>query len=137
MEPLLNQTNFNSPTRKGGPESPCTRNGCADSIPIVSRNHVECSTPVDKHVKDSTPLFNTNNSIANTVSNDTNNSKANTDPPNLSDTYATWCHIGGLLRSDASVGSSMLNPLTQVQMLQKDRSLRPVTIQPPLFGNRS
>ena len=149
LAPCSNQSNSNSPTRKGGPESSCTRNGCADSIPIVSRDHVECSTPVDQHVEYSSPLLNvannsnantnssvtnssnantdsndTNDSKANTVSNDTTNfnantdlnniinSNANTDLPNTNDTYATWCHTGGLLRSDTSVGSSMLSPLT-------------------------
>ena len=91
----------------------------------MNRDYVECSAPVDKHVEYSTPCLNVtnnsnantdssiiNSSNANTVSNDTNNSNANTDLNNIinsnantklfniSDTYATWCHTGGLLRSD-------------------------------------
>ena len=71
-------------------------------------------------------FINTNNSEANAdLNNDNNNSEANADLtnynsnsnanadlPNLYNSYATWCHIGGLLRSDASVGFSMLIPLT-------------------------
>ena len=45
LAPLSIALKHNSPTRKGGPESPCTRNGCADSIPMESREHVEGSAP--------------------------------------------------------------------------------------------
>ena len=43
LAPLSDENESNSPTREGGPESPCTRNGCADSILTVSRDRVECS----------------------------------------------------------------------------------------------
>ena len=76
---LSNQPN-NSPTRKGGPESPCTNNGCADSISIVCREQVEYSTLCYQHVKYSTLTFkNDNLSKASTVLNiNDNNSSANT-----------------------------------------------------------
>ena len=77
MLELYSHTNtHNSPTRKGGLESPCTRNGCADSIPIVSRTDVECSAPADNYVEHST-LFtgNTNNPYA------VSDSSSNTNSP--------------------------------------------------------
>ena len=58
LAPITYHSNSNSPTRKGGPESSGTRNGCADSMPIDSRDNVECSTPVDIHVEYSTPFSN-------------------------------------------------------------------------------
>ena len=58
LAPYSIQNNSNSLTRKEGPESACTRNGCADSIPIVNRDNVECSAPVDKYVEHSRPSSN-------------------------------------------------------------------------------
>ena len=138
-----NTSDSNSSTRKGGPESPCTRNGCADSIPIVSRTDVEYSAPADNYVEHSTlftgntnspyaaPDFNTNansphvasdlitttNSphvasdlITNTNSPNAasdlsipNDSSSNAELSDASDTYSTWCHTGGLLRSTTSL----------------------------------
>ena len=56
--------------------------------------------------------YNRNSKANADLNNHYHNSQANADLPNLSNPYATWCHTGGLLRYDASVGSSMLIPLT-------------------------
>lgn len=114
---LLNQTS-NSPTRKGGLESSCTSNGCADSISLTSDSHVEYSTLInnnkDNNSKANDALNNEDdNSKANAVvNNDNDDYKANADLSNLTIPYLTWCHTGELLRSDASVAFSILDPLT-------------------------
>ena len=193
LAPLSITLKHNSPTRKGGPESPCTRNGCADSIPIGSRDHVECSASANNGIEHSASLSNearspkaatvysnthgysvnpesvsTRSPKTATVYSDTNgyginpelvntqspkaasdylhtdgssinpglvntqspyaapacsitihsysnvtvDSNVNAEPPNTSDTYTTWCHTGGLLRSTTSVGPSTTYPLT-------------------------
>ena len=64
-----------------------------------------------------TPVYsNTNDSDSDIIV----DSNANAELPNASDTYTTWCHTGGLLRSTTSVGPSMLSPLTHVQVLQTE-----------------
>ena len=72
-------------------------------------------------------------SNANTDLNNTVNSNANTEWSSTSDTYATWCHTGGLLRSDASVGPSMLSPLSHGA-----NATNGVVVTPrhPIIGNR-
>ena len=145
LAPLSNAIEYNLPTRKGGPESPCTRNGCADSILMVSRDHVECSASAYNGIEHSTALSseaqspnattvisNTNKAginpemvdtqspnaatdYSNANNSDSNiivNSNVNANSPDASDTYATWCHTGGLLRSTTSVGPSTTYPLT-------------------------
>lgn len=55
-----------------------------------------------------------NNSRVNAdLNNNNDNSRANVDLPKLTIPHETWCrHTGGLLRSNTSVVTSMLNPLT-------------------------
>ena len=110
------------------------------ALPYIS---VEYSTPhvsnnTNKNSNANVDLDNHNsNSKANAdLNNHYHNSQANADLTNLSNPYSTWCHTGGLLRYDASVGSSMHIPLTHGQVLKKDQSLRLVATRLPINGNR-
>ena len=54
-----------------------------------------------------------NSKVIADLNNNNDNSRANVDLPKLTIPHETWCrHTGGLLRSNTSVGTSMLNPLT-------------------------
>ena len=87
---VLNKTILTHLPEMEAPESPCTRNGCADSIPIASRVYVECSTPVGEYVKHLTPLSeNTNRPNAASDPNVTNDSNGNVDSSIINSSYVT------------------------------------------------